>query len=263
MTAPPSPPPTAQRRALDDRLEQVDRDLAELAEQVASGEIDETTAGRLRAAYRSERRDISDRIAAGEEPADDGGRSRRRALLGVGAMVVALAAVTVVLATTVGDRRPGDLATGGIVSDVADGGVDLSTVTNEEMEAVVAENPDVIGMRLALAGRYFEAGEFSKALPHFTAVLDRDPDNAEALARSGWMVAPDRPDVAERLVERAIAAEPGYAEAYWFLGNIRLSGLDDPAGAIEPLEQLLEMPGIPDEIVEATEEMLAQAREGS
>ncbi len=253
------------RRMLDDRLEQVDRDLAELDEQVTLGEIDEATAERLRVAYRAERRDVAERIeAAGDEPeATDRGTSRRRVLVGVGAMVAALAAVAVLLATTVADRRPGDLATGGVVSDVADGGIDLDTVTNEEMEAVVAENPDVIGMRLALAGRYFEEGDFSKALPHFTAVLDRDPDNAEALARSGWMVAPDRPDVAERLVARAIAAEPAYAEAYWFLGNIRLRGLDDAAGAIEPLEALLEMPGVPDEIVQLAGELLAEAREGS
>ncbi len=114
---------------------------------------------------------------------------------------------------------------------------------------------------MALAARYFEAGEFDDALPHYMTVLEQDPDNAEALANVGWMThLSGRPDVGVAFVERAIAAAPDHAQAYWFLANIRFHGLDDPAGAVEPLERLLTYEGLPDEIRTQAEALLAEAR---
>lgn len=248
---------------LQERLEQVDTDLAEVDEQVAAGELDATTAETLRSTYRQERRRIEGEIESlAAEPAAAPGPDRRRMFAGVVLLLVGFAAVTLLVVNSVQRRAPGELATGGIASEVAGGGVDLSTVTNEEMEAVVADNPDVIGMRLALAGRYFDAGEFDKALPHYLTVLEQDPDQPEALANIGWMTyLSDRPDVAEQYVERALAVDPDYVQAYWFLGNIRLVGLGDSAGAVDPLTRLLDFGEIvPEDIRVAAEELLAQAR---
>lgn len=251
---------------LVDQLEQVDRDLAEVDEQAAAGELDAATAEALRATYRTERTRILAEIdelgAAG--PPGAPGRDRKRALLGTLVVLAAFAVVTVVLVNTVQQRGPNDLATGGVASDVASGSVDLSQVTSEEMEQVVAANPDVPAMRLALARRYFEAGEFDKALDHYLIVLDQRPDDAEALASVGWMTfLSDRADVAEAYVERALQSDPDYVQAYWFLGNIRLLGLDDAAGAVDPLERLLSHDGIPDDIRTQAEDLLARARAGS
>ena len=42
----------------------------------------------------------------------------------------------------------------------------LEDVTNEEMEAVILENPNIFPMRVALANRYFDEVDYSNALPH-------------------------------------------------------------------------------------------------
>jgi tetratricopeptide (TPR) repeat protein len=247
---------------LRDQLAQVDRDLDEVGQQLDLGELDEATADHLRATYRSERRELEARIAdlesAGEDSPD--GPDRRRTLVAVAGVVVALAVVTLVLLNTVEQRQPGELITGGVASDVVAGNVNLDDITNEEMEEVVAANPTIAPMRLALANRYFEAGEFDLALPHYMTVLDQDQDNPEALASVGWMTyLSGRADVAETFVERALLISPNYPEAHWFLGNIRLYGLDDAAGSIEHFERVLEFDGIPDEIRSQAEQSLAAA----
>ncbi|HHC08459.1 MAG TPA: tetratricopeptide repeat protein [Actinobacteria bacterium] len=247
---------------LRDRLEQVERDLVEVDEQLVAGELDEATHARLTAAYRAEREEILAALAGtAEEPeaTEDVGPSRRRMLVGGAILAVGMAVVAVFAISSLQDR-PSD-ALGGVAGEVAAGaGVDLSEVTNEEMEAVVAANPEILGMRMALARRYFEAGEFDKALDHYMVVLEQEP-NAEALANVGWMTfLSGRPDVAEPFAERAIELDPSYGPAYWFLANIRFVGLDDPDGAVEPLERLLEIENLPDEIRTEAEAMLAEAR---
>jgi tetratricopeptide (TPR) repeat protein len=245
-----------------DEIEQVERDLAEVDEQLVAGELDVATADSLRATYRQELVRLNDDLAgADDDVAAQAGPDRRRLLAGVAVVAVGFIAVTVLLLNMVTARAPGELVTGGIATDVVQGGLDLTSVSNEEMEAVVAENPEIVGMRLALAGRYFEAGEFDDALPHYMTVLEQDEDNPEALSSVGWMTyLSGRPDVAESFVVRALDIAPEYAQAYWFLGNIRLFGLDDAAGSIGPFEHLLEFESIPDDVRLQAEEFLAEAR---
>ncbi|HEU4895790.1 MAG TPA: cytochrome c-type biogenesis protein, partial [Acidimicrobiia bacterium] len=83
----------------------------------------------------------------------------------------------------------------GPASGVADlAGQDLDDVSNDTMEAVIAANadhPEVDGMRLALAERYYEEGDFSSAFPHYLAVAESpaasEPQAVTALIRLGWM----------------------------------------------------------------------------
>ena len=67
----------------------------------------------------------------------------------------------------------------------------LDDVTNEEMEQVIKLNPDIMPMRVALANRYFEAFDYSSALPHFMYVAENSEDNdlkSLSLSQIGWMV---------------------------------------------------------------------------
>jgi tetratricopeptide (TPR) repeat protein len=117
-------------------------------------------------------------------------------------------------------------------------------------------------MRLALARRYFEAGDFGPALDHYMTVLDQE-QHPEALANVGWMTyLSDRPEVALAYVERALELEPDFAQAYWFLANIRFA-LGDAEGAVEPLERLLAYEGLPEDIRTEAEDALAGLRAGS
>jgi len=50
----------------------------------------------------------------------------------------------------------------------------LEDVTNEEMEAVILENPNIFPMRIALANRYFDEIDYSK---HPVRYCGMDIDN--------------------------------------------------------------------------------------
>ncbi len=213
-------------RRADDQRELLRADLADLERQVADGDLDRATADRLAGKYRSQ---LDALEASAQVPVDDMADtadplSRRmvsgRVLAGAALVGVAFVAIAIFAITSLDDRSVAGAE--GVVGDVVtgDGPVDLSTITNEQMEEVVAANPDVIGMRLALARRYFEAGEFDKALDHYFAVLERE-QHPEALANIGWMThLSGRPDIAVGYLEAALARDPGYLPAKWFAANV-------------------------------------------
>ena len=249
---------------LRDRLEQIEIDLAELEEQVDAGELDEVTADRLRSTYLAERDEVQSEVDRAEQDPSSARRERPRGRVLVGAVILGVGALVIVAAAIVSlqDRDPGGSATGGIVDDVVrDGGVDLSTVTNEELEAVVAQNPGVVGMRMALARRYFDAGDFSKALEHYLIVLEVE-EHPEALANVGWMThVSGRSDLAVTFVSRSLEIAPDFPQARWFMAVIRYEGLDDACGSIGHFDRVLADDGLPDDIRPVAEQLLQEAKE--
>ncbi|MCP3975922.1 MAG: hypothetical protein GY720_15685 [bacterium] len=242
--------------ALDDAKRVVAADLADIEVQQATGELDEDEASRLRESYISEQQALAATEVAAPQPEPP---SRKRRLVGTAILVVGALALTVGVVVTVQDRTPGDLITGG-VADPSNAPRDLTKVTDEELEEVVAANPDVIGMRMALAGRYFDGGEFSDALRHYMEVLARE-QHPEALANVGWMTyLSDEIDTGLKFVERSLEVTPDLPQAYWYLANIRYWGMNDPAGAVAPLETLLEFEAIPDEVRALATDLLTQVR---
>lgn len=246
-------PPVSRLRAL------IEEDIRDVHRQVAEEELDAATARQLIERYRHE----LDSIGAGTEdgvpaPAPPG-RSGRRwvgTLLLIGTVIVV--SVTAYLAI-----RPRE---GGFVTGYAETPVDLSEVTNYQMEAVIAANPDVpeiAAMRLSLADRYFETGEFSNALPHYLGALDGDLDRtrrARALARVGWMTFESgNAGIARAYLDEALAVDDTYAEAHLFLGLLLLAE-EDATGALAHLEPLLAEEDLPEGIREAIEERIAEAR---
>jgi cytochrome c-type biogenesis protein CcmH/NrfG len=149
--------------------------------------------------------------------------------------------------------------TGGVARDVAeDASLDLSTVTNEEMETVVAANPDIFAMRLALARRYVEAGEFSNALGHYMYVLERETD-PEALMYVGWMTyLSGDATTGAGLLEESLAIRPDHPLAQWFLANVLFHGTEDPQNAEPLLQAVIDSETAPAEIVEEAQRMLQE-----
>lgn len=239
--------------AIDEQLAAVQQDLADIEAQVAAGDLAVEDANRLRVGYEAEAALLAD-----TQPAPERRLDRRRVLAGAIVLALGAAALTAGVVAVADDRGQSDLITGGV------SGGSLDDVTNEELEVVVAENPDVLGMRLALAGRYFEDRQFSDALRHYLYVLDRQANNAEALAMVGWMTYLDGyADTGLPFVERALDADPDYLPAYWFLANIRYFAFDDAAGAVAPLERLLEADGLPEDVRANALELLDLARESA
>jgi tetratricopeptide (TPR) repeat protein len=257
-----------------EQIELLNEELADIDTQERNGDIDADTASKIRARYETELADI-EASEAGEPDAvaddsvadevDTSGskvvrkRLDQRALVGIGIVAVALIVIGVFAVRSL--SAPPIVGVDGIVGDVVRGEaqVDLSTITNEEMEVVVAENPDIVAMRLALARRYFEAGEFDKALDHYLEVLDRE-QHPEALANVGWMTyLSGRPDIAAGYVELAIERQPDFLAAKWFLGNIYVSlGRSDDATPF--LMEIVASDDVPADVKESAVALLEQIR---
>lgn len=209
-----------------DQIELLNDELADVDRQLAEGDIDEPTAIALRARYTAELDAlISTRTAAsdGDLSGESGFRLTKRAVAGL--IVVGVAVIGIAVFAVMSLTGSSGSGAEGVAGDVlnGDGVRDLSTVTNEEMEEVVAANPDVVPMRLALARRYFEAGDFDSALDHYFEVLDRE-QHPEALANVGWMTyLSGYPDVAVGYVEASVERDPTFLVARWYLGNIYVS----------------------------------------
>jgi tetratricopeptide (TPR) repeat protein len=254
----------------DQRREQIDllrEELADIDRQLSDGDLDADTASKIRDRYEADLADLEASVKAGptvtatdgDGPVAEPGRKRldQRALVGIGLVTIVLVVIGVFAVRSL--STPTVVGADGIVGDVVRGGseVDLSTISNEEMEAVVAENPDIVPMRLALARRYFEAGEFDKALDHYFEVLDRER-NPEALANVGWMTyLSQRPDIAANYVEVALEIQPDFLAAQWFLGNIYTTlGRLDEAEAL--LLVVVASNDVPDDVRQSARELLDQ-----
>lgn len=254
----------------DQKREQIDllhEELADIDTQERQGDLDAETASKIRDRYEAELADLEASEArepkiSGDDadaPVSQPGRKRldQRALVGIGLVAVALVVIGVFAVRSL--NTPSVVGADGIVGDVVrgEGQIDLSTITNEEMEVVVAENPDIVAMRLALARRYFEEGDFDKALDHYFEVLDRE-QHPEALANVGWMTyLSGRPDIAAGYVEVALERQPDFLAAKWFLGNIYVS-LDRFDEAEVFLTEVLASDEVPDEIKESALTLLEQ-----
>lgn len=209
---------------------------------------------------------IARRVSRGDEPlrsgsdpdavpAGPGGPgpapSRRRMLVGGVVLGLGMAAALV----AVGQFRQAR-AEEGSLSGVAGGMVDPATVSNETLEAVVAanaDNPEITGMRLALAGRYFEAGDYQRAFPHYQAVLEDEPtagQAATAFTRLGWMVydGNGEVDLALSLLDQALALVPEDPFALYLKARVVWCGQGQPAAAAAMLGQVASMSGLADEV---------------
>ena len=236
---------------IEGQLASARADVEELAAQTKAGEIDGLTAKRLDNTYRAEIASLESELSSTPDDKPGAGRSRSRVLWGAGILAVGVAAVTVAAIAAVEPRPEGGFVTGGIGEPTA-----LADTTNEQLEQVVAANPEVIPMRLALARRYFEAGQYSQALDHYLSILDQE-QNPEALANVGWMAySSGEAETAAAYLEQSLEAAPEYPQAKWFLANVRFFGMEDPAGARQLLEDVLAADGVPSDVRQEANTML-------
>jgi tetratricopeptide (TPR) repeat protein len=239
-------------------IAQAEHDLADIETQLGEGEIDAATAARLRRRYEQERTELLSQLESGDDaPVEpDGSVITPRRLAGAVILVIAAAGLTFGVVQATNDAEP---AAEGVASQVLAGeDVNLDEISNEQMEEVVAANPDIAPMRLALADRYFQDGDFSNALTHYMYVLeDMGIQDPAALANVGWMTyLSGVPDVALSFVEQSLELQPDGGIAFWYLANIRYSGLGDAAGALAPLQSLLAYENLPEELRTEAEELL-------
>jgi tetratricopeptide (TPR) repeat protein len=186
-------------------------------------------------------------------------RSTRRVIAG---SVIVMAAVSVTIFLVVRDARPD--GAGSLSGSPGDLIVDPSSVSDEQLEAVVAANPDLTAMRMALADRYYDDEEYGSSLDHYLYIADNSPDRLErskALARVGWMAyITDQPEAAQDYILASLDADPSNAEALLFRGFITLYGLEDAETAIPQLEAALELSNLSPNVISQVNDALEDAR---
>lgn len=159
----------------------------------------------------------------------------------------------------------------------AEGVADLSSqnledVSNETMEAVIAanvDNPQINGMRLALAERYFEAGAYSDAFPQYLAVAQSpdatDTEAVTALVRLGWMAWDGNAEAvtAIELFDQALAIDSSSATALYLKGQVEWCGNGDNDAAAELFEKALADPALSSNDRARVEEDLSSVKGGA
>jgi tetratricopeptide (TPR) repeat protein len=179
--------------------------------------------------------DAPDSIGAHAEPVAEGPgesavseetnpkRSRRRAkvLIGTAGAVVFAVGAGLLVASAMGARQPGQASSGSV--------------------------PPSPAQELATARQAMAAGDQLDALKLYNAVLAVEPNQPEALAYRGWLLrlagdARKDPNlIAQALASEkaAVASDPQYPDARFFLGLILLDDEHDAAAAVPQLEAYL------------------------
>ena len=202
----------------------------------------------------TDRTSKADKVSAQASPTS---RSSRVALGGL--LMIAAAAVTLGIVGQFRQARPEDPGT-----------LNPDSISNETLEAVIAANlddPAIVGMRLALANRYFEAGEYLAAFPHYEAVIEGEPAPAQAgaaLTRLAWMVydGNGEVDLALTLFDRALDAAPGDPFAQYLKGRVLWCGRGDTAAATDLFQQVLTSGGLEGDVRSRVETDLAAVESG-
>jgi cytochrome c-type biogenesis protein CcmH/NrfG len=207
---------------LEEQLAVLLRSLDDLDREHAAGELDDADHATLR--------DEATRRAAELVRAIESGRieiaarprpSRVRLLAGGVAVAVVALAAGLAVANASGSREVGETSSG--------------------------EIRDLTDDRLQEASELARAGDVQGALDLYDGVLADDPDNVEALAERGLLLAslseaaglPDLLGAGRASVERALEVDPGNPRSLFYLGLIeRLEG--DEAAAVATLEEALD-----------------------
>jgi tetratricopeptide (TPR) repeat protein len=131
----------------------------------------------------------------------------------------------------------------------------------QQLAAIVDEQPENVEARRRLGDLHFAEDRFDAALEQYLVVLDAFPQQAQTLARAGW-IAFEGGDSAtgERLVTESLAIARNDAEALWYLAQIRMYGLDDGDGAVAPLRRLLQRDDLSAQLRRDARRLLATAR---
>src|SRR3954463_51051 len=237
---------TSGRKADLDRLAELEeersfllRSLDDLDREHEAGDIDETDYATLRDGYTARAaavlRAIESERAAMPPPSR---RNWRRIGLWTAVVVVVAVAAGVLVAGASGDALPGDTSSGDIAQNVT---------------AKLAE------------ARSLQASDLKGAIQRYDEVLQVEPDNAEALAYRGWLVAlvgtqanaTDLVQKGEQSLQRAMQVAPTYADAFCFEAIVRFRLFSDAAGASGPVQQCLAL-NPPQEVLGLVQGLKAQ-----
>lgn len=187
------------------------RSLDDLDRELRAGDIDELDASTLRADYTHRLAEVQRTIEGGRATiAEEAPPRRLGRKIAAGVVVAGLAAgAGLVVANAAGSRKAGDTATG--------------NTGNRSFEGLLSE-----------AATLLNQGKALEALRDYDTVLKQDPNNVEALANRGFIIANVAAAGGERqllteaesTVRRALALAPREPFVLYYLGLIQVLQAD-------------------------------------
>jgi len=194
-----------------------------------------------------------------------GAKNRRRTLIGGLVLAVSFGGIVLAAGFFLQDRSG---ATSGVANVESDS---LDSVSNATMEAVIkanANDPQINGMRLALAERYYQIGDYGSAFPHYLAVAESGiASNGEAVAafvRLGWMAWDGNAAIepAIGMFNQALAIDAASTTARYLKGQVLWCGSGDLEGAAALFTDILADPDLADDTRVRVEADLSAASQG-
>jgi tetratricopeptide (TPR) repeat protein len=201
-----------------------------------AGDIDEADYQSLREEYTARAAEV---MRALEEPAaaNESRATRFSALPWVVGILAFAVLAGLLIASSLGERTVDQPVTGGV------------TPTTDP--------------RLAEARRLVQDGKAADAVKLYDEILDDRPDQPEALAYRGWLVRlAGLTDQGLAYIDRAIAADPDYADAHFFRGMILWKDKNDLQNGIAEMRTFLASNPPPDMVPmvqQSLRQMLQQA----
>ena len=102
-------------------------------------------------------------------------------------------------------------------------------------------SPEMLRGMLAAAHQSLDEGRYQEAIAAYKAVLNRSPQNVEAITHLGIILAlAGHLDNALEAFDKAIALDPTYAHAYWDKARILSEQKQDYRGAIQAWEKFVQ-----------------------
>jgi tetratricopeptide (TPR) repeat protein len=198
---------------VSDRTEFLQRSLADLDAEHAAGDLSDEDHAALRDRYLAALRDEYGRDTASGEQAISRPH-RGRVVAGVLVVLMVASVAGGLVARSSGEGVAGAPSSGSIDEGASD--------------------------KLARAQQLVQEGKVLDAVKQYDAVLKDDPKNPVALAERGWVIRnAGLVDDGLKYVERAVAADPTYAEAHFFKAMILWRDKHDPAAAVAEFQLFL------------------------
>lgn len=161
----------------------------------------------------------------------------------IGGLIAFAVIAAIALAAALGARLPGQTSSGNTEVTASD--------RRERLEAAVKENPGDVEAHLALARFLERDGDTFNALRAYDDALAVAPDNADALANAArlrYIVAGQLPsdeartryvEEARDLLDRAVSADPDYANAHYYRAVLLLDPYGETDAAIAEFQRYL------------------------
>jgi tetratricopeptide (TPR) repeat protein len=230
-------PEDASHGSLEDERDFLLRSLDDLDAELRAGNIDPDTYRVLHDDYTARASAVIRSIADGVERRSPDGPRAPRALRAftIGGIVVFAVLAAILLAHTIGQRRPGQQITGDAQSGPSTTVSPTQAIAAAKQAA--AAQPKSYDARISYARALFSARLYPAAVQEYIVAARLDPTQAEPLAYTGWLTglfaqSETKPstktalfDAATRSLDRAITVDPTYPDSY-VLKGLLLSQLE-------------------------------------